>query len=114
MHTPKARQYINNIPTCFSFQTLYPIPTVITPLVVRQHQTGITFKKKTKKHLLKQSNVKKNPFVNVRESAYGNLAQPRTHAYSLDNVSGENIKRYLGGYATLTVLNVLSKKFKEK
>lgn len=52
--------------------------------------------------------------MNVGESAYGNLAQPRTHAYSLDNVSGENIKHYLGGYTTLTVLNVLSKKFKEK
>lgn len=46
--------------------------------------------------------MKKNLIVNVPESAYGNLAQPRTHSYSLDNVSGEKIKHYIGSYATLT------------
>lgn len=54
--------------------------------------------------------MEKNPFVNVLESAYGNLAQPRTHSYSLDDVSGENIKHYLGGYATLTTAGYFEQK----
>lgn len=54
--------------------------------------------------------MKKNPFANVLESAYGNVAQPRTHSYSLDEVSGENIEHYLGGYATLTNAECLEQK----
>lgn len=48
--------------------------------------------------------------MNVLESAYGNLAQPRTHSYSFDNVSGENIKHYFGGYVTLTNTDCLEQK----
>lgn len=53
--------------------------------------------------------MEKNPFVNGLESAYGNLAQPRTHSYSLGDVSGI-FKRYLGGDATLTNAECLEQK----